>query len=130
MGDGVSPLQRTEAWKRGIFCRRAKVPAPCPTSATPSPATAHVLSRVLRGTTVAALETSLSGTSAISATVSVERHYFSDSLHLLDYMLVTLTKLTIGLTGIRENMKRTCPLLWHVELADYFARAHPQGFDA
>src|SRR5260221_12516007 len=74
------------------------------------------VARVLRGNAVGALENvALLHERGISHS-SVERIIFPDSCTLLDYMLVTLTKLTEGLVVYPENMKRNLKLslgLWN-----------------
>jgi len=68
------------------------------------------LARVLRGNALAAMENiSLWHERDISHS-SVERIIFPDSCTLLDYMLVTLAKLTEGLIVYPENMKRNLAL--------------------
>jgi adenylosuccinate lyase len=64
------------------------------------------LARVLRGNAVAALENVALWHERDISHSSVERIIFPDSCTLLDYMLVTLTKLLDGLIVYPENMKR------------------------
>jgi adenylosuccinate lyase len=64
------------------------------------------LARVLRGNAVAALEDVALWHERDISHSSVERIIFPDSCTLLDYMLVTLTKLVEGLVIYPENMKR------------------------
>ncbi|HWF18005.1 MAG TPA: adenylosuccinate lyase, partial [Verrucomicrobiae bacterium] len=64
------------------------------------------LARVLRGNAVAALENVALWHERDISHSSVERIIFPDSCTLLDYMLVTLAKLTDGLIVYPENMKR------------------------
>jgi adenylosuccinate lyase len=64
------------------------------------------LARVLRGNAVAALENVALWHERDISHSSVERIIFPDSCTLLDYMLVTLTKLVEGLVIYPENMKR------------------------
>jgi adenylosuccinate lyase len=64
------------------------------------------LARVLRGNAVAALENVALWHERDISHSSVERIIFPDSCTLLDYMLVTLTKLVDGLIVYPENMKR------------------------
>jgi adenylosuccinate lyase len=64
------------------------------------------LARVLRGNAVAALENVALWHERDISHSSVERIIFPDSCTLLDYMLVTLTKLVGGLIVYPENMKR------------------------
>jgi len=68
------------------------------------------LARVLRGNAVAALENVALWHERDISHSSVERIIFPDSCTLLDYMLVTLTKLTEGLIVYPENMKRNMEL--------------------
>ncbi|HTA29881.1 MAG TPA: adenylosuccinate lyase, partial [Candidatus Cybelea sp.] len=74
------------------------------------------LARVLRGNAVAALENVALWHERDISHSSVERIVFPDSCTLLDYMLVTLAKLTGGLIVYPENMKRNLALslgLWN-----------------
>jgi adenylosuccinate lyase len=74
------------------------------------------LARVLRGNAVAALENVGLWHERDISHSSVERIIFPDSCTLLDYMLVTLTKLVEGLLVYPENMKRNLALslgLWN-----------------
>jgi adenylosuccinate lyase len=68
------------------------------------------LARVLRGHAVAALENVALWHERDISHSSVERIIFPDSCTLLDYMLVTLRKLTEGLIVYPENMKRNLAL--------------------
>jgi adenylosuccinate lyase len=68
------------------------------------------LARVLRGNSVAALENVALWHERDISHSSVERIIFPDSCTLLDYMLVTLAKLTDGLIVYPENMKRNLGL--------------------
>ncbi|MGD1086896.1 MAG: adenylosuccinate lyase [Verrucomicrobiota bacterium] len=68
------------------------------------------LARVLRGNAVAALENVALWHERDISHSSVERIIFPDSCALLDYMLVTLGKLTGGLVIYPENMKRNLEL--------------------
>jgi adenylosuccinate lyase len=68
------------------------------------------LARVLRGNAVAALENVALWHERDISHSSVERIIFPDSCTLLDYMLVTLQKLTDGLIVYPENMKRNLGL--------------------
>src|SRR5690242_8396725 len=68
------------------------------------------LARVLRGNAVAALEDVALWHERDISHSSVERIIFPDSCTLLDYMLVTLLKLTEGLIVYPENMKRNLAL--------------------
>jgi adenylosuccinate lyase len=74
------------------------------------------LARVLRGNAVAALENVALWHERDISHSSVERIIFPDSCTLLDYMLVTLKKLTDGLLVYPENMRRNLALslgLWN-----------------
>ncbi len=68
------------------------------------------LARVIRGNSVAALENVALWHERDISHSSVERVIFPDSCTLLDYMLVTLSKLTEGLIVYPENMKRNLGL--------------------
>ena len=68
------------------------------------------LARVLRGNSVAALENVALWHERDISHSSVERVIFPDSCTLLDYMLVTLTKLVDGLIAYPENMKKNLGL--------------------
>lgn len=68
------------------------------------------LARVLRGNAIAALENVALWHERDISHSSVERIIFPDSCTLLDYMLVTLAKLTEGLIVYPENMKRNLGL--------------------
>ncbi|HWI58857.1 MAG TPA: lyase family protein, partial [Bacillota bacterium] len=68
------------------------------------------LARVLRGNALAALENVALWHERDISHSSVERIIFPDSCTLLDYMLVTLTKLVEGLVVYPENMKRNLHL--------------------
>lgn len=68
------------------------------------------LARVIRGNAVAALENVALWHERDISHSSVERVIFPDSCMLLDYMLVTLTRLTEGLIVYPENMKRNLGL--------------------
>jgi adenylosuccinate lyase len=68
------------------------------------------LARVLRGNAVAAQENVALWHERDISHSSVERIIFPDSCTLLDYMLVTLTKLVEGLVVYPENMKRNLKL--------------------
>ncbi len=74
------------------------------------------LARVIRGHAVSGLEDVPLWHERDISHSSVERVVFPDSFTLLDYMLVTLTKLVEGLLVYPENMKRNLELslgLWH-----------------
>src|SRR5204863_5835133 len=68
------------------------------------------LARVLRGNAAAALENVALWHERDISHSSVERVIFPDSCTLLDYMLVTLAKLTEGLVVYPENMKKNLGL--------------------
>ncbi|PWU17852.1 MAG: adenylosuccinate lyase [Verrucomicrobia bacterium] len=68
------------------------------------------LARVLRGNALAALENVALWHERDISHSSVERIIFPDSCTLLDYMLVTLTKLTEGLVVYPKNMERNLAL--------------------
>src|SRR2546428_1128704 len=68
------------------------------------------LARVLRGNAIAALENVALWHERDISHSSVERIIFPDSCTLLDYMLVTLEKLTSGLLVYPENMQRNLGL--------------------
>src|ERR1700733_705999 len=105
-------LQRTEVLEVEEFFK----PGQKGSSAMPhkrNPITSERLSglaRVLRGNTVAALENVALWHERDISHSSVERIILPDSCTLLDYMLVTLTKLTDGLIVYPENMKRNLAL--------------------
>ena len=74
------------------------------------------LARVLRGHAIAALENVALWHERDISHSSVERIIFPDACGLLDYMLVTLAKLTEGLIVYPENMRRNLGLslgLWN-----------------
>jgi adenylosuccinate lyase len=105
-------LQRTEVLEAEEFFAKGQKGS----SAMPhkrNPITGERLSglaRVLRGNAVAALENVALWHERDISHSSVERIIFPDSCTLLDYMLVTLTKLTEGLIAYPENMKRNLGL--------------------
>ena len=68
------------------------------------------LARVLRGNAIAALENVALWHERDISHSSVERVIFPDSCTLLDYMLVTLTKLVDGLIVYPENMAKNLKL--------------------
>ena len=68
------------------------------------------LARVLRGNALAAMENVALWPERDISHSSVERIIFPDSCTLLDYMLVTLAKLTEGLIVYPENMTRNLAL--------------------
>jgi adenylosuccinate lyase len=111
-------LQRTEVLEAEEFFARGQKGS----SAMPhkrNPITGERLSglaRVLRGNALAALENVALWHERDISHSSVERIIFPDSCTLLDYMLVTLAKLTEGLVVYPENMKRNLKLslgLWN-----------------
>jgi adenylosuccinate lyase len=101
-------LQRTEVLEVEEFFSRGQKGS----SAMPhkrNPITSERLSglaRVLRGNAVAALENVALWHERDISHSSVERIIFPDSCTLLDYMLVTLTKLVDGLIVYPENMQQ------------------------
>jgi len=105
-------LQRTEVLEAEEFFAKGQKGS----SAMPhkrNPITGERLSglaRVLRGNALAALENVALWHERDISHSSVERIIFPDSCTLLDYMLVTLTKLTEGLIIYPENMKRNLGL--------------------
>src|SRR5246127_1185588 len=105
-------LQRTEVLEVEEFFK----PGQKGSSAMPhkrNPITSERLSglaRVLRGNTVAALENVALWHERDISHSSVERIILPDSVTLLDYMLVTLTKLVEGLIVYPENMKKNLGL--------------------
>src|SRR4029077_17996879 len=105
-------LQRTEVLEAEEFFAKGQKGS----SAMPhkrNPITGERLSglaRVLRGNAVAALENVALWHERDISHSSVERIIFPDSCTLLDYMLVTLTKLTEGLIVYPENMTRNLGL--------------------
>jgi adenylosuccinate lyase len=105
-------LQRTEVLEAEEFFAKGQKGS----SAMPhkrNPITGERLSglaRVLRGNAVAALENVALWHERDISHSSVERIIFPDSCTLLDYMLVTLTKLVEGLVVYPENMKRNLKL--------------------
>jgi adenylosuccinate lyase len=73
------------------------------------------LARVIRGNAVAAMENIALWHERDISHSSVERIILPDSCTLMDYMLVTLTKLVAGLQVYPENMKRNMDItggLW------------------
>jgi adenylosuccinate lyase len=105
-------LQRTEVLEAEEFFAKGQKGS----SAMPhkrNPITGERLSglaRVLRGNAVAALENVALWHERDISHSSVERIIFPDSCTLLDYMLVTLTRLTEGLIIYPDNMKRNLEL--------------------
>jgi len=111
-------LQRTEVLEAEEFF----APGQKGSSAMPhkrNPITAERLTglaRVLRGHAIAALENVALWHERDISHSSVERIIFPDACALLDYMLVTLAKLTEGLIVYPENMRRNLGLslgLWN-----------------
>ncbi len=105
-------LQRTEVLEAEEFFAKGQKGS----SAMPhkrNPITSERLSglaRVLRGNAIAAMENVALWHERDISHSSVERIIFPDSCTLLDYMLVTLTKLVEGLVVYPENMKRNLKL--------------------
>ena len=105
-------LQRTEVLEAEEFFAKGQKGS----SAMPhkrNPITSERLSglaRVLRGNAVAALENVALWHERDISHSSVERIIFPDCCTLLDYMLVTLTKMVEGLIVYPENMKRNLAL--------------------
>lgn len=105
-------LQRTEVLEAEEFFAKGQKGS----SAMPhkrNPITGERLSglaRVLRGNALAAFENVALWHERDISHSSVERVIFPDSCTLLDYMLVTLNKLTEGLIIYPENMKRNLGL--------------------
>lgn len=105
-------LQRTEVLEAEEFFAKGQKGS----SAMPhkrNPITGERLSglaRVLRGNALAAVENVALWHERDISHSSVERIIFPDSCTLLDYMLVTLAKLTEGLIVYPENMKRNLAL--------------------
>lgn len=105
-------LQRTEVLEAEEFFAKGQKGS----SAMPhkrNPITGERLSglaRVLRGNALAAMENVALWHERDISHSSVERIIFPDSCTLLDYMLVTLTKLTEGLVVYPENMNRNLKL--------------------
>jgi adenylosuccinate lyase len=105
-------LQRTEVLEAEEFFAKGQKGS----SAMPhkrNPITSERLSglaRVLRGNALAALENVALWHERDISHSSVERIIFPDSCTLLDYMLVTLTRLVDGLIVYPENMKRNLAL--------------------
>ncbi|HVM50261.1 MAG TPA: adenylosuccinate lyase [Candidatus Acidoferrum sp.] len=101
-------LQRTEVLEAEEFFAKGQKGS----SAMPhkrNPITSERLSglaRVLRGNALAALENVALWHERDISHSSVERIIFPDSCTLLDYMLVTLTKLVEGLVVYPENMQQ------------------------
>jgi len=105
-------LQRTEVLEaEEFFARGQKGSSAMPHKRNPITGERLCgLARVLRGNAVAALENVALWHERDISHSSVERVIFPDSCTLLDYMLVTLAKLTEGLIVYPENMKRNLGL--------------------
>ncbi|HZR17259.1 MAG TPA: adenylosuccinate lyase [Verrucomicrobiae bacterium] len=105
-------LQRTEVLEaEEFFAKGQKGSSAMPHKRNPITAERLTgLARVLRGNTVAAQENVALWHERDISHSSVERIIFPDSCTLLDYMLVTLTKLVEGLVVYPENMKRNLKL--------------------
>jgi adenylosuccinate lyase len=111
-------LQRTEVLEaEEFFAKGQKGSSAMPHKRNPITAERLTgLARVLRGNAMAALENVALWHERDISHSSVERIIFPDSCTLLDYMLVTLRKLTDGLIVYPENMKRNLALslgLWN-----------------
>ena len=111
-------LQRTEVLEaEEFFAKGQKGSSAMPHKRNPITAESLTgLARVLRGNAMAALENVALWHERDISHSSVERIIFPDSCTLLDYMLVTLRKLTDGLIVYPENMKRNLALslgLWN-----------------
>ena len=105
-------LQRTEVLEaEEFFARGQKGSSAMPHKRNPITGERLTgLARVLRGNAVAALENVALWHERDISHSSAERIVFPDSCTLLDYMLVTLTKLVDGLVVYPENMKRNLKL--------------------
>ena len=105
-------LQRTEVLEaEEFFAKGQKGSSAMPHKRNPITAERLTgLARVLRGNAMAALENVALWHERDISHSSVERIIFPDSCTLLDYMLVTLRKLTDGLIVYPENMKRNLAL--------------------
>lgn len=105
-------LQRTEVLElEEFFARGQKGSSAMPHKRNPITGERLTgLARVLRGNAVAALENVALWHERDISHSSVERIIFPDSCTLLDYMLVTLTRLVEGLMVYPENMKRNLEL--------------------
>ena len=105
-------LQRTEVLEaEEFFARGQKGSSAMPHKRNPITGERLTgLARVIRGNAVAALENVALWHERDISHSSVERIIFPDSCTLLDYMLVTLTRLTEGLIVYPENMKRNLEL--------------------
>ncbi len=111
-------LQRTEVLEaEEFFARGQKGSSSMPHKRNPiTGERLSGLARVLRGNAMAALENVALWHERDISHSSVERIIFPDSCTLLDYMIVTLTKLVEGLIVYPENMKRNLELslgLWN-----------------
>jgi adenylosuccinate lyase len=101
-------LQRTEVLEvEEFFARGQKGSSAMPHKRNPiTGERLSGLARVLRGNAIAALENVALWHERDISHSSVERIIFPDSCTLLDYMLVTLTKLVEGLVVYPENMQQ------------------------
>jgi adenylosuccinate lyase len=101
-------LQRTEVLEvEEFFARGQKGSSAMPHKRNPiTSERLSGLARVLRGNAIAALENVALWHERDISHSSVERIIFPDSCTLLDYMLVTLTKLVDGLIVYPENMRQ------------------------
>jgi adenylosuccinate lyase len=105
-------LQRTEVLEaEELFAKGQKGSSAMPHKRNPITGERLTgLARVLRGNAIAALENVALWHERDISHSSVERIIFPDSCTLLDYMLVTLTRLVEGLVVYPENMKRNLKL--------------------
>src|SRR5438874_3887382 len=105
-------LQRTEVLEaEEFFARGQKGSSAMPHKRNPITGERLAgLARVLRGNAIAALENVALWHERDISHSSVERIIFPDSCTLLDYMLITLDKLTSGLLVYPENMQRNLDL--------------------
>ncbi len=111
-------LQRTEVLEaEELFTKGQKGSSAMPHKRNPITSERLTgLARVLRGNAIAALENVALWHERDISHSSVERIIFPDSCTLLDYMLITLTKLVEGLVVYPENMKKNLKLslgLWN-----------------
>src|SRR6266516_2142539 len=105
-------LQRTEVLEaEEFFAPGQKGSSAMPHKRNPIPGERlSGLARVMRGNAIAALENVALWHERDISHSSVERVIFPDSCTLLDYMLVTLAKLTEDLIVYPENMKKNLDL--------------------
>jgi adenylosuccinate lyase len=111
-------LQRTEVLEvEELFAKGQKGSSAMPHKRNPITGERLAgLARVIRGNSIAALENVALWHERDISHSSVERVIFPDSCTLLDYMLVTLTRLTEGLVVYPDNMARNLELslgMWH-----------------